>query len=397
MQQKLKYDIIIIGGGIIGLSVAYTYLNQRPGSKLLILEKENDIAKHQTGHNSGVIHSGIYYKPNSLKATNCSRGYFQLLQFCQENNINFNLTGKIIAARTDKEIEQLFFLKKRGEENGLKNLKILQSKDIKKKEPFLEVKKGLWIPQTGVINFKHVALALKHQIEQWGGVVKLDTEVSHVTLSGEVHLSSEHQVIVGEQVVTCVGVQSDRIIPELAKEIKMKIIPFRGEYYKVLPHKNHIIKGLIYPVPNLEFPFLGVHFTKGIDKSIEIGPNAILALAREGYKNKYAFNFKDTLTTLSYRGFYQLAKKHLGEGIKEVKRSFSKKSFLQEVNSFIPNLTSKDISYARSGIRAQVCDIDGNLLDDFSIIKKQNITFVLNAPSPGATSCLSIGEFIIKA
>ena len=391
---KSKYDIIIVGGGIVGLSTAYTYLKNHPKAKLLLLDKEKTVAQHQTGHNSGVIHSGIYYNPQSLKAINCARGYSQLLEFCDKNKIDYKLSGKIIAARNAQEVEQLYFLKNRGEENGLTRLELLTQNAVEEKEPFLKVQESLWIPQTGVIDFKIVAKALKYHIEELGGEVRLNTEVIRISLTGVIHLKQSNEILEGKKVVSCVGIQSDRIIPELRSILKMKIIPFRGEYYEILPHKNHIVNGLIYPVPNLDFPFLGVHFTKGIDGNVEIGPNAILALAREGYKNKYAFNLRDTITTFTYRGFYQLTKQHLTEGVKEMRRSFSKRIFLKEVQSFIPNLISKDIRYSRSGIRAQVCDIDGKLLDDFSIIKKDNVVLVMNAPSPGATSCLSIGSYI---
>lgn len=395
MAVKNKYDFIIVGGGIVGLSVAYKLLLKNTKYKVLLLEKESSFAYHQTGHNSGVIHSGIYYKPNSLKAINCINGYHQISQFCEDNKIKYKITGKIIAARNDDEISRLEFLKTRGNENGLKDLLFLTKKELKDKEPALDVKQTLWVPQTGIVDYKNIALCLAELIKKLGAEVLLNQEVISIDKSGLIETSSNKR-FVAEKIITCCGSQSDRIQPQLSQKHNLKILPFRGEYFKIIPSKSKIVKGLIYPVPDLNFPFLGVHFTNDLNGNVEIGPNAILALAREGYKNKYSFNAKDTMDTLLFKGFYKLMKKHYKKGVDEVKRSFSKHIFLKEVNSFIPSLVIKDFTYVRSGIRAQVCDNQGNLVDDFKILKDKKMLHVMNAPSPAATSCLSIADNIIN-
>lgn len=394
--MREKVDFSIIGGGIVGLSVAYNLLIKFPNTKVVIFEKESRIAYHQTGHNSGVIHSGIYYKPNSLKALNCQAGYHRLLQFCDNNSIPYNITGKIIACREQDNIEQLNLLLERGEQNGLKNLKMLTSSEIKNIEPNLAVKLGILVPETGVIDFTKVAEVLAGKVKSMGGKILTYHTVKEINTSGEILFKNQKKIVDSSHIITCSGVQSDRILPNLAKQEGLKILPFRGEYYKLSPKAAKLVKALVYPLPDLKFPFLGVHFTKKIDGLVEIGPNAIPSMSREGYKSKFSFNLKDTIDTLSFPGFWRFSSKHIKEGLVEIKKSLSKSAFTKEVNSFFPQISTSDILYSRSGIRAQLCDSNGKLIDDFLIIKKDKLSAVFNAPSPAATSCLSIGEYIVN-
>lgn len=394
MKKKLEFDVIIVGGGIVGLSVAYKFLLKNRNSRLLLIEKENSLAFHQTGHNSGVIHSGIYYKPNSLKAINCFEGYSQLINFCQSNNLKYNICGKIIAARNQSEIQQLEFLLQRGNQNGLEGLRYLTSKECYEKEPYLKVKKTLWVPQTGIVDYKQVALCISEKIKLMGGQILLNNEVKYVDDKG--YLETGDYIAKADCIITCCGLQSDRMFQNKKRKENLKILPFRGEYFKLINNKSKLVNGLIYPVPDLNFPFLGVHFTNDLSGNVEIGPNAILALSREGYKNKFDFNFKDSLDTLTSSAFYKLIGKYYQYGFYEVRRSFVKNYLVKEVKSFIPQIENNDIVYERSGIRAQLCNNEGKLIDDFKILKNNKVIYVLNAPSPAATSSLSIADYINK-
>ncbi len=390
----MKHDIIIIGAGIVGLASALKILEKNPKLKLLILEKENDIAKHQTGNNSGVIHSGIYYKPGSLKAVNCRKGYHQLLNFCNENDVEFDICGKVIVATSEDQHSQLDKLFERGEANGLENLKRLSSEEVKEIEPNVNATGGIFVPQTGIINYTDVCRKLKMQIEKFDAQVIFNEEVVKIIEDGNgVKIQTINNEYASEYLVSCAGLQSDRIAKLTEKDLDLRIVPFRGEYYKLVPEKRDLVKSLIYPVPDPAFPFLGVHFTRMIDGEVEAGPNAVLAFKREGY-TKFAFNVKDTFDTFTYPGFLKVMSKHFTMGLGEFHRSFSKDAFVKALQKLIPSITKDDLVPGGAGVRAQACDRNGGLLDDFRIIENKNIFHVCNAPSPAATSSLSIGEYI---
>jgi L-2-hydroxyglutarate oxidase len=390
----MKYDIIVIGAGIVGLSAALKILEKNPALKLLILEKENQVAKHQTGNNSGVIHSGIYYKPGSLKATNCLNGYKMLLDFCDKNNILYDICGKIIVATSDEEIPYMNNLYERGKQNGLTGLKILSKGKIKEIEPHVDCKSAIYVPQTGIIDYTEVSNKYLELILGYGSSIKFNETVSDIKIK-----TDYCEVITGNAsyqsnfLVTCAGLHSDRIAKMTHPQLQLKIIPFRGEYYKIKEDKNYLVKNLIYPVPNPEFPFLGVHFTRMIGGEREAGPNAVLSFKREGY-TKTSFSLKDTLETFAYPGFHKVMKKNWKVGIGEFYRSYYKSAFVKALQKLVPEIQKDDLITGGAGIRAQACSRDGGLLDDFYIVEDKRIFHVCNAPSPAATSSLSIGDYL---
>tara|TARA_B110000211_G_scaffold12809_1_gene13397 strand:+ start:2829 stop:4004 length:1176 start_codon:yes stop_codon:yes gene_type:complete len=385
-----SFDIIIVGGGIVGVSIMYSLLEKKPKSRVLLIEKENSLAFHQTGHNSGVIHSGIYYEPNSLKAINCLNGYKDLIQLCNKNNIEYRLPGKLIAARNEFEENQLLFLKSRGEENGLENLQILNKSQIKDKEPYLNAKSALHVPQTGIIDYKKLTEYLAQKIIQKGGNIFLNKKVTNI-IENVVYCGKDKYK--GDKIIIASGVHSDKFS---VKKNKYKILPFRGEYFKVSGKSKKLVQNIVYPVPDLNFPFLGVHFTNSINDTLEIGPNALLSFSKENYNHKLSFNFKDTIDILSFKGLYPMVLNNLGFVKNEIKKSFFKKEFMKEIHSYYPFINEDDISFSRSGIRAQICKKNGELVDDFIIENNQYIINILNAPSPAATSALSISNQILN-
>lgn len=388
------FDIIIIGGGIIGLSTAYHLVLKYPNYKILILEKENQIAKHQTGNNSGVIHSGIYYKPGSEKAKNCLRGYRQMLDFCDVNKISYELCGKIIVQSEESETKSFENIYNRGIENGLQGLKILSKEEAKEIEPHVVCKRAILVPQTGIVDYKKVAQKLLDLFINQGGEILYNNKVIGISLNGkEKIINTIETEFSAKYIVNCAGLYSDKITQMNSKNNSIQIIPFRGEYYELNDDKKFLVKNLIYPVPNPEFPFLGVHFTRMIDGKVEAGPNAVLAFKREGY-SKWDINLKELYDTISFSGFRKIAYKYRKEGWEEIKRSYSKKLFVNAMQKIIPEINESDVKSGGAGVRAQACSEDGNLFDDFVIVNKDNIINVINAPSPAATSSLSIGEFI---
>lgn len=387
-------DVIIIGSGIVGLATAFKLLKQKPDLNISIIEKEEMVAKHQTGNNSGVIHSGLYYKPGSLKAENCLSGYHQLINFCKENNIRFDLCGKIVVATDESEIPYLETLLERGKQNGLEGLKILKQDQIKEHEPHATGVKGVFVPQTGIVDYSLVALKLAELIETAGGefcfgekVIDVELKKSKATVITD---KGSHE---GKIVVNCAGLYSDKIALMAMKKLNIRIIPFRGEYYKLAPEKEHLVKNLIYPVPNPNFPFLGVHFTRMAKGGVEAGPNAVLAFSREGYK-KSDVNISELLEALTWPGFLKVASKYWKIGMGEMYRSFSKKAFTTALQKLIPEIHTDDLITGGAGVRAQACDIHGGLIDDFLFFTEKNMLNVCNAPSPAATSSLSIGDKI---
>ncbi|MEW6702553.1 MAG: L-2-hydroxyglutarate oxidase [Bacteroidota bacterium] len=390
----MKYDIIVIGAGIVGLASALKILKKNPSLKLLIIEKEDSVAKHQTGNNSGVIHSGIYYKPGSLKAQNCVRGYKMLLEFCEKNNIDHKICGKVIVAVTPEEIHYMEKLLERGKENGLTGLRKLSREEVKEIEPHVECTAGIFVPQTGIIDYKEVSKKYLELIQNYNGQIQFNQTVTGIKIKTDYcEVNTQNDSFESKFVVTCSGLYSDRIAKMTHPDLPIRIIPFRGEYYKIKKEKRHFVKSLIYPVPDPSFPFLGVHFTRMIDGEVEAGPNAVLAFKREGY-SKTSFSLRDSIETLSWRGFYHVVKKNWKTGIGEYYRSLNKNAFVKELQKMIPEIQSDDLEKGGAGVRAQACSKDGGLLDDFYIVEDKRIFHVCNAPSPAATSSLAIGNYI---
>jgi len=390
----VHYDVIIIGGGAVGLATALQTLRKKPGAKVIVLEKESDIAQHQTGNNSNVIHSGIYYKPGSLKATNCIRGYAQLLQFCDENTIPYKLCGKVIVATHQNEIPLLENIYKRGLENHLSGLKMLTLGELKEIEPHVAGIAGIYVPQTGIVDYRLVAQKYAEVFRNGGGEIKLGEKVIDIKPSAnKVEVITNNASHVGKLVVNCAGLYSDKIAALTNGKIDVKIIPFRGEYYKLKKNKEHLVKTLIYPVPDPNFPFLGVHFTTMVGGGVECGPNAVLAFQREGYK-KSDINLAELAETLMWPGFHKIASKYWKTGFGEMYRSFSKGAFTKALQKLIPEIQETDLAPGGAGVRAQACDRTGGLVDDFLILEENNAINVCNAPSPAATSSLAIGETV---
>lgn len=385
--------ITIIGAGIVGLATAYQLQPKNPSAKIILLEKENGVAKHQTGNNSGVIHSGIYYKPGSLKSTNCRSGYNLLIDFCNQNDIKYELCGKVIVATDETELPSLQSLYDRGLQNGLTGLKILSAEEIKEYEPSVQGVRGIFVPQTGIIDYKQVSQKLYEIIIANGAEIKFSEKVVDIQNKNKVIVKTESNEYESDILISCSGLFSDRIAKMSEAKIDVRIIPFRGEYYKLTENKKHLVKSLVYPVPDSNFPFLGVHFTKIIDGGVEAGPNAVFAFKREGYR-KTDFNLRDSYESLSWRGFQKVAAKYWQTGLGEFYRSFSKPAFTKALQKLIPEIQIDDLQPGGAGVRAQACSYDGKLLDDFYILEKKNIFHVLNSPSPAATASLSIGEYI---
>ncbi len=378
----MNYDVIIIGAGLVGLATAYQTKLKNPGSKILILEKENNVSLHQSGHNSGVIHSGIYYKPGSLKAKNCIEGYNSVINFAEKYGIKYDLCGKIIVATSQEELPLLDNIYKRGVENGLENLQYLSREEFREIEPHCEGVRAIKVPQTGIIDYPGVAQKIKELFEELEGEVRFNQEVKNIVTKGnEIIVQTATAEFKTSKLVSCAGLYSDKVTKMTNQENDVIIIPFRGEYYK------------IKDVPDPNFPFLGVHFTRMIDGNIEAGPNAVLAFKKEGYKF-FDFDFNETMQTLMWPGFRKIVAKYGKTGMGEVHRSLSKSAFTKALQKLMPEIQESDLVPGGSGVRAQACDRNGGLIDDFDIVKNGNIIHVRNAPSPAATSCLSIGNTI---
>ncbi len=390
----MEYDITIIGGGIVGLATALKIKEQRPHLKLAVLDKEKQVATHQTGHNSGVIHSGIYYKPGSLKAKNCVRGYDMLLKFCNRHEIPYELCGKVIVATNSKEQPQLDTIQSRGEANGLTGLKRLAKEEIAEYEPHVNGLEAIFVPQTGIINYSAVSQKYAEVMQEKGGKLFLDRKVLDIrTHVGGSTIITNHGTFTTRVIVNCAGLYSDKIARLMREDVNVKIVPFRGEYYELKEDKQYLVKNLIYPVPDPNFPFLGVHFTRMIQGGIEAGPNAVLAFRREGY-TKSDISLGELSETLRWPGFRKVARKYWQTGMGEMYRSFSKSAFTKALQHLIPDVREEDLTPGEAGVRAQACDRKGGLLDDFMILEDEYAVHVLNAPSPAATSSLSIGQTV---
>lgn len=390
-------DIIIIGGGIIGLASALKIKEANPKLNIILLEKEAEVAQHQTGNNSGVIHSGLYYKPGSLKATNCIDGYHLLIDFCEAENIPYELTGKVVVATKTEQIPLLNNLYERGLQNKLEGIRKISAAEVKEYEPYVSCVEGMWVPQTGIVDYKVVSQKISEKLTNQGVEIKYSTKVTGIAKGNTLNIvTTDKGVFETKLVINCAGLYSDKVAQMSQFEpIDVRIVPFRGEYFKIKPEKHYLVKNLIYPVPDPNFPFLGVHFTRMMRGGIEAGPNAVLAFQREGYK-KSQINLKELFETLTWPGFQKVAMKYWQTGLGEMYRSFSKTAFTKALQELIPEIQESDLVEGGAGVRAQACDRKGGLLDDFSIIEDAMTINILNAPSPAATSSLSIGKTIAE-
>ncbi len=393
-MEELKYDIAIVGGGIVGLATAYQIQKEFPKLNLIILEKESKLASHQTGRNSGVIHSGLYYKPDSLRAKNCVKGREQLIEFAKENNIAHDICGKIVLATNQEEAKRLEALKINGEKNGLEDLQILTPQEFKKIEPKAEGAAALSVPQSGIIDYKEVCNKFAELIKQMNPKSKIALNCEVLEIEDGLLFSTKGKLKV-EHTIFCGGLFSDRLAKKDKVKLDMQIVGFRGDYFQLSNQAKCKVNNLIYPVPNPEFPFLGVHFTRMMNGEIECGPNAVFTFKREGYK-KTDFSWKDSFQALSFLGTWRLFINHWKFGLNEYRKAFSKALFLKELKKMIPTLQMEDIIEGRSGVRAMALGIDGEVIDDFRIVQNKNNLHVLNAPSPAATACLAIGDQIME-
>lgn len=390
----MEYDVIIIGGGIVGLATAFKLKESKPLLKILLLEKENGLAKHQTGNNSGVIHSGIYYKPDSLKAKNCINGYKQLLDFCQKEEIKYELCGKIIVATHKDELTRLNDLYDRGIQNGLNKIKKITESEIKDFEPYANGIAGISVPYTGIVDYKEVCKKYADIfVNRYQGEIVLNAKVNDIKILSTIsEVSTPTGTYKSKFVINTAGLFADKIAL-LTQKIDVRIIPFRGEYYEIRPEKHNLVKNLIYPVPDPAFPFLGVHFTRRIGGGIEAGPNAVFAFRKEGYK-KSDINISELFSSLAWPGFQQVMLKYWKMGFGEYYRSYNKIAFTKSLQRLLPVIERSDLIPGGAGVRAQACTRDGKLIDDFLIYENKNVINVLNAPSPAATASLSIGNTI---
>ena len=390
------FDITVIGGGIVGTATAMRISEKHPRYRVGVLEKERRVAAHQSSHNSGVIHSGIYYAPGSLKARNCVAGAKSMVEFCDENNIKYDLVGKVIVAVNESELPRLDALYERGIANGVPGLEMIGPERLKELEPHAVGLKALWSPKTGIIDYSEVARAYVRHLRENGGEVVLGARVEHIEQRGDsVHMTTEAGDVESAYVINCAGLYSDKVAQMMGLQTGLQIIPFRGEYYFLKPEAHHLVRGLIYPVPDPSFPFLGVHFTRTIHGGVEAGPNAVLALAREGY-TKTSVNPSEALESLRFEGFRKMAMKYWKTGMQEMYRSWSKGAFTTELQKYVPAVSDNHLDRGGAGVRAQAVDRDGKLVDDFRIVEAKNAIHVLNAPSPGATASLEISANILE-
>ena len=391
----MTYDVAIIGGGIVGLATARALLERSPSLHLVLCEKEAELGTHQTGHNSGVIHSGIYYKPGSFKARLCVEGVRLMTDFCDKHGIKYDRCGKVIVATSDDEVPRLKTLYERGVANGVPGVAMIDAGRVREIEPHVRAVAGIHSPNTAIVDYGEVTTALGQELVARGVTIEYNFPVSAITRvrGGGVAVSTQHHTITARRIVNCAGLYSDVVARLAGATAEVQIIPFRGEYYFLRPERERLVRGLIYPVPDPEFPFLGVHFTRTIHGEVEAGPNAVLAFAREGYRWT-SIRPLEFAGTLRYPGFWAMARKYWKVGVWEVQRSLLKKKFVESLQRLVPELKAEDITPGGSGVRAQAVRPDGTLLDDFSIVSSADAIHVLNAPSPGATASLAIGRHI---
>lgn len=398
MENSKTFDLAIIGGGIVGAATLYKLQLRNPDLKIVLIEKEKELASHQTGHNSGVIHSGLYYKPGSLKAKNCVKGRHELVAFSKEYGVDHDVCGKVVVATKESELPFMDKIFENGLANNTEGIEKVDANRIKEIEPHVESIGGIWVPCTGIIDFvgatkKMAEVALGKQPESQ--VITGEAVIGIEDVEGGHNVITEKQVVKAKKMIFCAGLQADRMAKKDGIKMKEKVVGFRGDYYELTDQAKHKVKNLIYPVPNPEFPFLGVHFTRMTNGETECGPNAVFTFKREGY-GKTDFSLKDTANALSYGGTWRLFFGNMKFGINEYRRAFSKNLFLKTLQTMIPSLTMDDIKPGRSGVRALLLGADGDTRDDFRIVSTKDSIHVLNAPSPAATASLAIGEYIAE-
>ena len=389
------YDVAVIGGGIVGLATAQEVLERSPASSVVVLEKEDELAQHQTSHNSGVIHSGLYYRPGSLKARICRTGVEKLTAFCDAEGIPYERSGKVVVAADESERSRLHSLLRRGEENGLRGLELVSRDRLKEIEPHADGVEALVVPETGVVSFRVVAEKLAELVRKGDGEIRTRSRVlglENRTASSVVRtVAGDYEA---KRVVCCAGLYADRLARLSGLAPSILVVPFRGEYYRLRPERRSLVRSLIYPVPDPRFPFLGVHFTRRIDGDVEAGPNAVLALAREGYRRRDV-NWVDLAEMLRFRGFWLLGARHVSTAVREQYRSWSKRAFVRALSRLVPDVEEGDLEPGGSGVRAMALDGRGKLLDDFRVERSGRVIHVLNAPSPAATAALAIAQYVV--
>ena len=390
------YDVLVIGGGIVGLAVALEATRRFPQLRLAVLEKEAGVGRHQTGHNSGVIHSGVYYKPGSLKARTCVEGAAAMVAFCRDQKIPFEVCGKVIVATTEAEVARLKALEERGRANGLQGLRMLQLEELHKREPHVAGLAALLVPSTGITDYKIVCEKYAELAHLQGGSILLNSAVTGIrTQNTSFLVESTTGAYAGKYLINCAGLYSDRVSQMAGVEPEVRIVPFRGEYYDLIPERKFLVRGLIYPVPDPRFPFLGVHFTRRIHGNVDAGPNAVFAFKREGY-GRTDFSLTDTLSALSFPGFWRMASRYWKSGMNEQYRSVSKAAFVKALQKLVPGIRDGDLVPGGSGVRAQAITRDGSLVDDFQFSQSKNMLHVYNVPSPAATASLAIGGLLVE-
>jgi L-2-hydroxyglutarate oxidase len=389
------YDFCIVGGGIVGLATALELMRQRPDMSLVLLDKESDLAVHQTGHNSGVIHAGIYYKPGSLKADLCRRGAEATKAFCRQHGIPFETPGKLVIATDAVELERMAALEQNGRQNGIE-IEVLDGAELRRREPNVRGLGALFVPSSGIVDYRLVCRAMAQEIRAAGGMIEMDVKVDAVAeRSDSVTVRAGERSWTAAKLVVCAGLQSDRLARLAGLQIEHQVIPFRGEYYLVRPEKSDIVRHLIYPVPDPDLPFLGIHLTPMIGGALTVGPNAVLGMAREGYE-RFSIDARDVLTYLRFPGFWRVMRQNLRSGVGELRRSLSKSLYLRECQKYCPDLREADLLPYEAGIRAQAVMKDGTLVHDFLFLGTERMLHVCNAPSPAATSAIPIGEMIAR-
>lgn len=392
----MTYDFIIVGAGIVGLSTAHKLSLAYPDIDILVLEKEDRVAAHQTGNNSGVIHSGIYYKPNSYRARNCVDGRHQLVDFCEQHEVNYEICGKVIVATDEEDIPRLDKIYETGKINEIEGIKKIGPEELKEIEPYARGVKAIHVPCSGIVDYVGVCQKLRDLFEDKGNHIACGQEVTKITQEPNgLSVATKSDTFSSRYLINCAGLYSDHVAQSAGVNPDIQIVPFRGEYYELKPEVEHFVNGLIYPMPNPAFPFLGVHFTKMVRGAVECGPNAVFAFKREGY-NKLSFNLEETIETLNFPGFYNLTKKYWKMGLDELYRSFSKTAFVENLQELIPAIRPQHLQPSTSGVRAMALKPNGEIMDDFQFEVTQNEIHVLNAPSPAATAGLAIGDEIVK-
>lgn len=391
----MTYDFIIVGAGIVGLSTAYKLSEAYPDLDILVLEKEDRVAAHQTGHNSGVIHSGIYYEPNSYRAKNCVEGRHQLVDFCRQHRVKHEICGKVIVATDPEDIPRLDGIFETGQINGIEGIQKIDPREVNEIEPHVRSVKGIHVPCSGIVDYVGVCEKLREIIEERDNSIRFGQEVRTIQNKKDgLSVTTANDRFNSQYLINCAGLYSDRVAQSAGVRPELQIVPFRGEYFELKPEARHLVNGLIYPMPNPAFPFLGVHFTKMATGGVECGPNAVFAFKREGY-DKISFDLNETIETLNFPGFWKLAAEHWKMGLEEWYRSFSKKAFVRNLQKLVPAIRPEHLTVSPSGVRAMALKPNGEILDDFQYEATENEIHVLNAPSPAATAGLAIGDEIL--